>query len=477
MLDLHGNSKKRETAPDGSPDENVFDIQQGVAILLASSAWGEGRSVVFSELFGLRSHKCSVLPAKLAAMKTWQPLMPRPGLLMLRPEDSSRRQEYETFTPLPALMGANGDPAPGIVTTHDDFAISWSAQDMATKVADFLETSNEAEARARFRLCGQPQWSYTRAKAELQRSNWQSATNVVAYRPFDQRWTVYNRHVAVHQRLRVTRHFLGHNNIGLCVGKAGQVVGAGAWNLVSCTRHPVDLNYFYRGGACLFPLYLVPESEDENAATPSQHSKINIDHKFLNQGGVKNTPEAALGFIYAILHAPSYRSRYAEFLKVEFPRIPSTTNQGLFTALAQLGGELMALHLLESPASHPLITTYTGPPTPKVGRVGWMDGVVWLDAAKSNAREGQRAKIPGTVGFHGVPEEVWDFHVGGYQVCYKWLKDRKGRTLSQEDILHYQRIIVALNKTIHIMAQIDELIDTHGGWPGAFWGEPCFGVI
>ncbi|MXW40487.1 MAG: hypothetical protein F4Z75_04935 [Synechococcus sp. SB0668_bin_15] len=469
VLDLHGNTKKRETAPDGSPDENVFDIQQGVAILLASRTWGKGRSVVFDELFGFRSHKRKALSAKLAAMEDWQPLIPRPGLLMLRPENSRRRREYETFIPLPAVMGVNGDPAPGIVTTHDDFAISWSPQDVIAKVEEFLETGSEAEARGRFRLCAQAQWNYTRAKTELQRSNWQNAMDVIAYRPFDRRWTVYNRHVAVHQRLRVTRHFRGHPNIGLCVGKAGQVVGAGAWNLISCTRHPVDLNYFYRGGACVFPLYLTSENNGEDAAVmPNGYSKINMDNGFPHGGGIKTTPEAVLGFIYAILHAPNYRSRYAEFLKVDFPRVPSTANPKLFTALARLGGDLMALHLLESPDVHPLITTYVGPPTIQVGRVGWLDGAVWLDAGKGGTRQGHRAKCPGTVGFHGVPENVWDFHVGGYQVCYKWLKDRKGRTLSEEDILHYQKIIVALNKTIHVVSRIDEVIGAHGGWPDAF---------
>ena len=111
------------------------------------------------------------------------------------------------------------------------------------------------------------------------------------------------------------------------------------------------------------------------------------------------------------------------------------------------------------------ITTYTGPGNPEVGRVGWSDGTVWLDAGKTSAREGHRATEPGTIGFQGVPEEVWDFHIGGYQVCHKWLKDRKGRTLSDEDIAHYQKIVVALNETIRIMAEIDEVIEVHGGWP------------
>ena len=118
-----------------------------------------------------------------------------------------------------------------------------------------------------------------------------------------------------------------------------------------------------------------------------------------------------------------------------------------------------------STSSSPL---YTGPKNPKSDRVGWSDDTVWLDAGKTNAREGHRATKPGTIGFHGVPEEVWDFHIGGYQVCHKWLKDRKGRTLSDEDVAHYQKIVVALNETIRIMGEIDEVIEEHGGWPDAF---------
>ena len=136
--------------------------------------------------------------------------------------------------------------------------------------------------------------------------------------------------------------------------------------------------------------------------------------------------------------------------------------------LTRCGSALISLHLLESRKLDEFITTYTGPRNPEIGRVGWAGGTVWLDAGKTNAREGHRATKPGTIGFHGVPEEVWDFHIGGYQVCHKWLKDRRGRRLTDEDIAHYQKIVVALNETIRIMGEIDEVIEEHGGWPKAF---------
>ena len=139
--------------------------------------------------------------------------------------------------------------------------------------------------------------------------------------------------------------------------------------------------------------------------------------------------------------------------------------------LIRLGSELIALHLMESPRLTDVATTYVGPRNPEVGRVGWSSGTVWLDTGKTNAREGQRALKPGTVGFKGVPEKVWNFHMGGYQVCHKWLKDRKGRVLSDEGIVHYQKIVIVLNETIRIMGEIDEAINRHGGWPAAFQAD------
>ncbi len=166
-------------------------------------------------------------------------------------------------------------------------------------------------------------------------------------------------------------------------------------------------------------------------------------------------PEDILRYAYAILHGPGYRSRYAEFLKSDFPRLPLTSKLGLFRALSQFGSELIALHLLESPTLDKPLTIYIGPANPEVEKISHASDTVWLDKAQ-------------TRGFRGVSEAVWEFHIGGYQVCDKWLKDRKGRTLSKDDIAHYQKIVVALKETIRLMAEIDKVIETHGGWPGAF---------
>jgi len=199
----------------------------------------------------------------------------------------------------------------------------------------------------------------------------------------------------------------------------------------------------------------------------SNELQINFSEKFirglgevLSQQGKNHLakspdPEDVLCYSYAILHSPTYRSRYAEFLKIDYPRLPLTGSLELFRALAELGGELTALHLLESPKLDKPITEFISSRNPEVEKASWLKNTVWVDKAQR-------------VGFKGVPEDVWNFHIGGYQVCAKWLKDRKGRTLSKDDIAHYQKIVVALSETIRLMTEIDKVIDKHGGWPGAF---------
>jgi predicted helicase len=165
-------------------------------------------------------------------------------------------------------------------------------------------------------------------------------------------------------------------------------------------------------------------------------------------------------WLFGLFYSPEYRRRYRAGLSQRFPIVLLTSNMELFRALARLGGELTALHLLESPKLTQPITEFIGGRNPEVEKISWTHDTVWVNKAQTN-------------GFSGVPEPVWNFHIGGYQVCEKWLKDRKGRTLSDEDIAHYQKIVVALSETIRLMAEIDRVINAHGGWPAAFQTAPA----
>ena len=230
-------------------------------------------------------------------------------------------------------------------------------------------------------------------------------------------------------------------------------------------RHAVSLkeiNY-------LFPLYLYPSADELDA---SSGRRPNISPEFLKALAAKLqvpqegphgmpkgvSPEDILHYAYAVFHSPAYRTRYAEFLKIDFPRLPLTSNRDLFFSLAALGGELVGLHLVESPKLNDLITEFPEKGTDAVEKVQYTD-------------KDKRVWINPTQYFGGVPAAVWSFHIGGYQVCEKWLKDRKGRTMIYEDIQHYQKIVVALNETIRLMAEIDKMIETQGGWPTAFSGN------
>ncbi len=231
----------------------------------------------------------------------------------------------------------------------------------------------------------------------------------------------------------------------------------------------VDVRTFpdREGVPYLFPLYAYAGDTNQKALVGIQDERRpNLCPNFLKQLAVilklpqkgahglpeSVTPEDIFHYAYGVFHSPGYRSRYAEFLKIDFPRLPLTGNLELFRALARLGGELVALHLLESPKLDQPITEYLGGRAPEVEKVSWSKNTVWLDKAQ-------------TTGFKGVREDVWNFHIGGYQVCEKWLKDRKGRQLTADDRTHYQKIVVALSETIRLMAEIDAAIEKHSGWP------------
>jgi hypothetical protein len=477
VLDLHGNANRKEVSPDGTPDKNVFEIKQGVAIsLLIRSSGGTGL-VRRGDLLGSEAHKFAALGSGTFVSllgSEFSPLAPEYVLVSL---NNALKEEYEHFSSLPTIMDCNGDPAPGIVTTHDEFAISFSRREQIDKVNALLSTRNETQARELFALCTQNQWNYAEAKKALRTQDWLQDIVPILYRPFDQRVTVYNRHIAVHRRERVSRHMLSGNNIGISIPRSTEIKRG--WEHVFCSsrliqHHTVsikEVNY-------LFPLWLEPEWPETRRlpnVSPERAAELgeSIGLAWINgleanennkrsarwdgRGDLKHTfgPRDLFDWIYAVLHSRSYRARYAPFLKSDFARVPLAPGLELFRKLIPLGDELIALHLLESTKLEKNCVTFVGSPNQKVETVSYSKGTVWFDIAQD-------------CGFHGVPETVWDFHIGGYPVCEKWLKDRKGRRLSKDDIAHYNKIVAALSETIRLMKKIDEVIDEHGGWPGAF---------
>ena len=500
VLDLGGSTKKARSTPQSYKNENVFDITQGVAVLTAFRGAGTTKPTVSSgTLTGDRSEKYNCLLTFSLEDRLWRSCVPASPFYLLHIQTASQSPEYGAFLPVNECLRLN---SVGVQTSRDHIAIAFTRDELIGRIKDFSNPKfSDHEIRKRFfsgkRVSSYPPgdtrgWKLSEAREffaaeeDLERD-----TVTICYRPMDFRY-VYNALALVDwPRPQVSGQMRAGNNVGICVLRRTE--NTRRYDYFGVSRHTISNHQVsLKDGTYLCPLYVYPESakkgllavQESNARTGRT---ANLDRQFIKQlaavvelrlisdgrGDLRETlgPEDILAWIYAVFHSPGYRQRYEAQLRLDFPRVPLPGDGALFCDLVKAGHEMIALHLLECPKLGKPITIYAGPRNPQVGRVGWSNGSVWLDAGKTSAREGHRAAKPGTLGFKGVPEQVWDFHIGGYQVCHKWLKDRKGRTLSDEDIAHYQKIVVALNETIRIMAEIDEVIEAHGGWPDAFQTE------
>ncbi len=436
VLDLHGNSKKRETAPDGGKDENVFDIQQGVAIVLAvkrpaTSPVSEPCEVLHAELFGTRAVKYPALGSNDCTTLQWHSLQPAaPSYLFVR-QNSELKKDYETFWAAENIFNEN---VLGFQTHRDPIAIAFNEAELRTQIKNFLG-----------KYPSQIEWNKFCRRCD--------------YRPFDKRFVFMGKNVTDRPRLSVMTH-LFEPNLALNLPRQTK---SPTWQHALVSNSPTPAVFVeIKDGSSVFPLYLytTPESTEgtlfaQTEATRQANlspqfiqafsAKLNLSFVPDGKGDLKKTfgPEDIFQYAYAVFHSPTYRSRYAEFLKIDFPRLPLTSDATLFAALVQLGQELVALHLMKSPKLDDFITTF-----PQAG-----DNTV-----DKLSYEGGNVRFNPTQYFGHVPEAVFNFKVGGYQVCKKWLEDRKGRTLNSDDINHYQHIVVALNETMRLMREVDMAI-------------------
>lgn len=480
IVDLHGNSKKKEKAADGSKDESVFGITQGTAIgLFAKGARHSGEQSL--DILGSEGFKADAMLRTSLLREALTPLEPNEPFWLFKPQAQAARSDYENGWGLPLIFSPNGDPAPGIVTTHDEFAISWNATDAVAKVRALLATADEAEARNIFQLCTQDQWNYGDAKKALSDGAWKKMIVPVLYRPFDIRTTVYDSHVAVHRRQRVTAHFLAGKNLGISCTRAVEIQGP--FQHVFCTslmtqHHTVsikEVNY-------LFPIWrYLDAGREENLLSSYVQSLLSAlglassDYRAEDPTAPLHA-EKIFHYIYAVLHSPAYRQRYAAFLRTDFPRIPIPGSHGVFDALATLGAELVAWHLLEHPAATEIVAG--GAQSARAPAWFGTDFFLAKVAEKSreladvqgNADKVGRVFVNATSGFANVRQAVWQHTIGGYQVLHKWLDDRRkaDRSLSQDDVTHWLRVYAALEATQQLMLQVDVAIEANGGWPDAF---------
>jgi len=501
ILDLHGSVLSREEPHSQLADRNVFDIEQGVAIaIFIKEPNRKGTSFVHhSDLWGSREYKYSYLFENNLSTTKWTRIKPRADEYFFIPRTSDLEDEYRSVRKLPQVFEKYSS---GIQTKKDRLTIQFDPDTVIEVIRGFSERDVES-AREHYNLGKDGRdWKVSLAQQDVRESGCRKENVVpMLYRPFDIRFTYYTgrtKGFLGYPRRDIMRHMLSGPNLALIAMR--QTVGEarnhfGATKLINCH------GTFYlgnRGQDYIFPLYLYPVPEGEKGAQkrlleaspwpPGKGGRRpNLNPEFVKDvegrlgltfipdgtGDLKKTfgPEDVFHYMYAIFHSPTYRERYSEFLKFDFPRLPLTSDKKLFAALVEKGAELVPLHLMESPALDSRITHYPTPgdhlvekghpkyfapgDKPPGGTDPLKEGRVYI--SRDDKKTGKRGQY-----FEGVPPEVWEFHVGGYQVCAKWLKDRRGRKLTFDDIQHYQKIVVALAETSRLMAEVDEIIPT---WP------------
>ncbi len=441
VLDLHGNTNKDEVHPDGSQDENVFNIKTGVSIFIGVKKNNREKDladVYKFNLFGKRETKYGYLLKKSVQDILWDKVaIVQPNFSWVI-RDEKVRKEYDKGFSLCDLFKIS---SVGIVTARDKMSIQFGKKDIESVVDDFL-TLKESELRIKYNLGKDVRdWKVGLAKADVKDNFSPEKIIPISYRPFDRRWTFYtgnSRGFHCMPRGNVMQHLADDS---ICLVVLRQVKAGKSFQHIFISKGITESTYVSNKTSEIG--YIIPLSLKKSGETISNLDRelLSIFHKVV--GPIE--PISVLDYIYAFLFSPQYREKYADFLKIDFPRIPYPKDKQQFTQLSELGSKLRKLHLMEDACLDNFITTF-----PEVGShilehvPKYKDGKVFINDTQY---------------FGKVPELAWNFYIGGYQPAQKWLKDRKGRLLSNEDIEHYQKIIVGLVETQKIMKQIDEIIE------------------
>jgi predicted helicase len=563
ILDLHGNSKKKEKCPDGSEDKNVFDIMQGVAIgiFIKRTKSREGLATVHhAELWGKREvHEKDGQESKLVGGKykwlwendlsstEWATLKPQVPFYLLVPQNTTLAVEYDAWYKITDIMAVN---VLGFQTHRDYFAIDFDRSAVLQRIRDMKDSSiTDDELRDKYKLKDNRDWQVSSARKQLRDDkDWESKLISCSYRPFDNRTCYFSQVTMDYPRRELLDHVVGKDNLCLLSSRQQGTLGYRHSWVANTPSNDCVVSTRSREANQVFPLYIYPSGTPKTTLfeeTPTDAPggrKPNLSPKFIEdcaaklsmqfiqdgkgsitlppfqgegwggdgvdcdisaryqkqphphpnlplegegtkklkgkiQEGLTFGPEDIFNYMYAVFHSPTYRSRYAEFLKMDFPRLPLTSKLELFRELCTLGQQLVDLHLMETKA--PKITGFPVAGDSTVEKVRYQEQPHPLPsppplgegAEKSPPSGGRleggvgRVYINPTQYFEGIPKAVWEFHIGGYQVCDKWLKDRKGRQLTYDDLTHYQQVVSALAETMKLMESVDVVIDGNGGWP------------
>ena len=443
ILDLHGNLKKKQGTQD---DENVFDIMQGVSIILAIKKpvnKYEGKSVYFAEIKGKRKDKFSYLNS---GKLSWKQLELDQKTLVFGQEDTATKIIYEKFVSIKDLFLEHSN---GVLTKKDSFIIGIQSE-LTQRLSDLIQTELSDDHICKkygLKLKDKDKWNLNDTRAYLRKQGIKNEKFIeIQYRNFDNRTVYYDPMLIARTQSNLAKNLLGKDNFALVMSR--QTYGL-QFAHVFITNKLGDWNLSWNLGGCsYYPLYLF-KGDDEKTLNMNEDTLSILCSQLT---GVIE-PVSVTDYISAILHSPSYRSKYNNFLIVDFPRVPVPTQEE-FDRLVPLGRRLRELHLMTSAESHEIMTSYPVQGTNTVEKVAFQPEVKPTEEKEPSQTETGRVFINDSQYFGGVPRLAWEFYIGGYQPAQKWLKDRKGRTLTSDDLTHYQRIITILTRTHEIMQEI-----------------------
>lgn len=454
ILDLHGNAKKKEKARDGSKDENVFNIQQGVSINIfvktGKKKPDELAKVYHTELFGEREKKYEYLNANDLSTAGYKELTPAEPYYFFVPKDFNVQADYNKGIKIDELFKLN---KAGIATGRDDLFIDMDKETLIRKLHEVFECNDILTSKYKLKVTDTYKLCTTIKTAKYSEEYFRN----LLYRPFDTRYVYYDTRLLQRARYDVMKQFFNHN-VGLILSR--MVLGNYEWNDVFITKDITEKGIMamrVSNTAPIFPLYIYEDDSNQTSFfDQSRKPNLNMDivRELEQKLNLTFTPEKEdktgtfapidiLDYIYGVLHSNKYRNKYKEFLKIDFPRIPYPESSDYFFKIAKLGKQLREIHLLESPIVNEFVTSYPVGGDNEVVKPEYKDNKVYINKTQY---------------FDNVPEIAWNFYIGGYQPAQKWLKDRKGRILSYEEVMHYQKIIKALLETHTLMQQIDEVI-------------------
>lgn len=429
-IDLHGNSKKKEVSPDGSPDVNVFDIMQGVSINFfiktGKKKSNELGKVYHFDLFGKREFKYDFLNGNSIENISFKELQNVSPNYFFIEKDFEEQKEYDKGFKVNDLFTLNNV---GIVTAKDSILVNDSVNDLIKNVEQHFQFNSNKDLVKR-----------------------------IAYRPFDMKYVYYDTKVIERPREKIMTHLLNDDNIALTLCK--QFKTGDNYYHSFITNTIIESSYVSNRTSeitSIFPLYITHNDNGQKSIDQTLGRIPNLNIEIIKNISVKLgipfndtdiesklsfSPIDILDYVYAILHSPSYREKYKEFLKIDFPKIPFPNNKESFWKLVQLGCEMRKIHLLKSPILEKPISNYPCTGTNVVGKIKYENRQVFINETQY---------------FNQVPEVAWNFSIGGYQPAQKWLKDRKEKELQIDDIRHYLKIIVALTETDRLMKEIDKI--------------------